>query len=198
MRWPARISRGPSEYSSSMASVPSTPETLQCRGSSWASVRTKPIGLNSMLIPKTSRSPRPLLATPQGRAYAKTPAIQTEARECFLTLCQPRLGQHAGEKGGEKTDPNPLDRGRSGSRRHLFIDANGTPLAVIMTAATHTTRSSLIVLRYQADRHPPKAGSGGRDPELILPLCEVAGQQSEISNRPYLHRIAGRRFRALI
>jgi hypothetical protein len=33
--------------------VPSTSETLQWRGSSWTSVRTKPIGLNQMLIPKT-------------------------------------------------------------------------------------------------------------------------------------------------
>src|SRR5829696_3029490 len=52
MRWPGSMSRSPSEYCSSMSSVPSTSETLQCRGSSSASVRTKPMVLNSMLIAK--------------------------------------------------------------------------------------------------------------------------------------------------
>src|ERR687889_1137245 len=46
------MSRSPSEYSSSMTKVPSTSETLQCRGGFSASVRTKPIVLNSMSIPK--------------------------------------------------------------------------------------------------------------------------------------------------
>ncbi len=32
--------------------------------------------------------------------------------------------------GGEKTGPNPTDRGKQGSKRHLAVDRNGVPLAV--------------------------------------------------------------------
>jgi transposase len=40
-----------------------------------------------------------------------------------------------GKKGGEKTGPNPTDRGRAGSKRHLITDARGLPLAVRLSAA---------------------------------------------------------------
>src|ERR671911_1051122 len=36
---------------------------------------------------------------------------------------------------GEKTGPNPTDRGKQGSKRHLVVDRNGVPLAVRHTAA---------------------------------------------------------------
>src|SRR5829696_8774977 len=50
IRWPGSSPRSHSEYSSSMTSVPSTSETLQCRGRSWAPVRTKPMASSSMFI----------------------------------------------------------------------------------------------------------------------------------------------------
>jgi transposase len=37
--------------------------------------------------------------------------------------------------GGEKTGPNPTDRGKSGSKHHVLTDATGVPLAVVLTAA---------------------------------------------------------------
>jgi transposase len=37
--------------------------------------------------------------------------------------------------GGEKAGPNPTDKGKSGSKRHVMVDRNGVPLAVIHTAA---------------------------------------------------------------
>ncbi len=37
--------------------------------------------------------------------------------------------------GGQKTGPNPTDKGKSGSKRHVVVDRNGIPLAVIHTAA---------------------------------------------------------------
>jgi transposase len=46
-----------------------------------------------------------------------------------------------GEKGGDKTGPNPTDRGRPGSKRHVITDANGIPLAIRLTPAnTHDSR----------------------------------------------------------
>jgi len=41
----------------------------------------------------------------------------------------------AGQKGGERTGPNPTDKGKTGSKRHLRADQEGVPLAVILTDA---------------------------------------------------------------
>lgn len=38
-------------------------------------------------------------------------------------------------EGGEKTGPNPTDRGKSGSKHHTMTDANGIPLVSTLTAA---------------------------------------------------------------
>jgi putative transposase len=36
------------------------------------------------------------------------------------------------------TGPNPTDRGKRGTKRHLLTDKNGMPLSVVITAAnTH-------------------------------------------------------------
>src|SRR5919205_4228105 len=37
--------------------------------------------------------------------------------------------------GGVATGPNPTDRGKPGSKRHLVVDRQGIPLAVLLTAA---------------------------------------------------------------
>jgi transposase len=46
-------------------------------------------------------------------------------------------GQLLGASGfwGAKTGPNPTDRGKNGSKRHLITDANGVPLAIEHTGA---------------------------------------------------------------
>ena len=46
-----------------------------------------------------------------------------------------RLSKRARSRGDEKTGPNPTDRGKQGSKRHLVVDAAGVPLAVKHTAA---------------------------------------------------------------
>lgn len=38
-------------------------------------------------------------------------------------------------EGGEKTGPNPTDRGKSGSKHHVLTDAQGVPLVAQVTAA---------------------------------------------------------------
>jgi transposase len=45
------------------------------------------------------------------------------------------LGECVGQKGGQKTGPNPTDKGKPGSKRHVVSDRGGIPLAVILTAA---------------------------------------------------------------
>jgi len=37
--------------------------------------------------------------------------------------------------GGEKTGKNPTDRGKQGTKRHLVVDRQGIPLAILLTAA---------------------------------------------------------------
>jgi IS5 family transposase len=41
----------------------------------------------------------------------------------------------ARSRGGEKTGKNPTDRGKQGSKRHLVVDLEGIPLAILLTAA---------------------------------------------------------------
>lgn len=50
----------------------------------------------------------------------------------------PRVGgctAHPGTKRGLLTGPNPTDRGKPGTKRHLVVDRRGTPLACLLTAA---------------------------------------------------------------
>ncbi len=69
------------------------------------------------------------------------------------------LGQHAGQKGGEKTGPSPVDRGRPGSKRHLLVDRNGTPLVAVLTGAqVHDSK----VFEELVDGVEPVKGPRGR------------------------------------
>ena len=55
--------------------------------------------------------------------------------------------RRGGEKGGAATGPNPTDRGRPGTKRHLLVDANGIPLAVRLSPANrHDSRLLAPVL----------------------------------------------------
>jgi transposase len=66
---------------------------------------------------------------------------------------------HRGKKGGEATGPNPTDRGRPGTKRHLVTDRNGTPLAFLLTGANvHDS----VPLEPLLDAIPPLAGKCGR------------------------------------
>ena len=52
-----------------------------------------------------------------------------------LVVRDHRRGQRPGEKGGPLTGPNPVDRGKAGSKIHVISDAAGLPLAVAISAA---------------------------------------------------------------
>src|SRR5215211_2054318 len=45
------------------------------------------------------------------------------------------LGKRAGQKGGQRTGPNPTDKAKAGSKRHVVSDRGGIPLAVVLSAA---------------------------------------------------------------
>lgn len=60
---------------------------------------------------------------------------------------------------GAKTGPNPTDRGKNGSKRHLIVDGQGTPLAIEHTAANVHDSEMAIAL---VDSIPPIKQPRGR------------------------------------
>ncbi|AUT65077.1 IS5 family transposase [Paraburkholderia terrae] len=60
---------------------------------------------------------------------------------------------------GPKTGPNPTDRARPGSKHHLITEAQGIPLAVILTGAN---RHDVTQLHALVDAIPRIAGKPGR------------------------------------
>ena len=68
------------------------------------------------------------------------------------------LGEHTGEKGGEQTGPDPADRGRPGSKRHLIVDGGSIPLAAMLTGSqVHDSK----VFEDLVDTVEPVKGSRG-------------------------------------
>ena len=65
----------------------------------------------------------------------------------------------AGAFWGAKTGPNPTDRGKNGSKRHLIVDGQGTPLAIEHTGANVHDSEMAIVL---VDGIPPIKQPRGR------------------------------------
>ena len=98
-----------------------------------------------------------LLAAPGGvaggrgvGAPAPAPADRAARRRPDRLLPGHRgLEPGPGQKGGAKTGPSPVDRGRPGSKHHLLIDAAGVPLAVSAD-------------RRQPQRRHPAHPAGGR------------------------------------
>lgn len=60
---------------------------------------------------------------------------------------------------GALTGKNPTDRAKKGSKRHLLVDGNGTPLAVRITGAN---RHDSVEAMKLVDDIPPIRGRRGR------------------------------------
>lgn len=141
-----------------------------------------------------------LLATVEGLAARR--GLGAAASSLAVPLAprrSPRLepglhGQrvHRGEKGGEVTGPNPTDRGRPGTRRHIVTDRRGIPLTVRLSGANvHDSR----MIEPMLDAIPPIYGKRGRprhrpgklhaDKGYDYPRCRRA-----CTRRGIKHRIA--------
>ena len=69
---------------------------------------------------------------------------------------------------GAKTGPNPTDRGKNGSKRHLMVDGTGTPLAIAHTGANCHDSEMAIPL---VDAVPPikqPRGAPRKRPDEVL------------------------------
>lgn len=73
----------------------------------------------------------------------------------------------AGKKGGAKTGPSPVDRGRSGSKHHLIVDGNGLPLAVSLTGGDRHDVTQLVPLVDAVPAVSGKVGRPRRRPALL-------------------------------
>ncbi|CAM5741765.1 hypothetical protein SALBM311S_10119 [Streptomyces alboniger] len=62
-------------------------------------------------------------------------------------------------KGGPATGPSPVDRGKTGSKHHLIVDAHGIPLAAITTGGNRNDVTQLIPLIQAV---PPIRGKRGQ------------------------------------
>jgi transposase len=71
----------------------------------------------------------------------------------------PGLGQRPGQKGGDATGPNPTDRGKPGTKRHLGGERAGLPLASLLTGANH---HDSVAFEDLLDAIPPIKTPAGR------------------------------------
>ena len=92
--------------------------------------------------------------------------------------------------GGEKTGPNPTDRGRRGSKRHLVLDCRGIPLAVEQSAANaHDSRmleaalDALTPLRRPRGRPRKRPEKLHADKGYDFRRCREALRKRGIKNR---------------
>ncbi|WP_394064375.1 IS5 family transposase [Xanthobacter autotrophicus] len=51
-----------------------------------------------------------------------------------------------GQKGGDAIGPNPTDRGKRGTKRHIVVDRRGLPLAVVLTGANRHDSMALTTV----------------------------------------------------
>src|SRR3569833_3884653 len=126
---------------------------------------------NGMRLGDDLLAPRPRLA--EGRRLGEVAShLAGEAAPCrparFLPRdCRQLVG--ACRAWGKKTGPNPTDRRKAGSKHHLVVDGNGTPLNVILTSANRHDSTQLMPL---LDGVPAIAGRRGRP--LRKPCCVQA------------------------
>ncbi|ARK92842.1 IS5 family transposase [Burkholderia pseudomallei] len=97
---------------------------------------------------------RRLATHPRDAAGGVTPSWPTRHG---TRHCRQLLGSR--DAGGRKTGPNPTDRRKLGSKHHLIVDAQGIPLAVILTAANCNDITQLDAL---VEAIPPIRGKRGR------------------------------------
>ena len=75
---------------------------------------------------------------------------------------------HAGAFWGTKTGPNPTDRSKNGTKRHLIVDAAGTPLAIEHTGANVHESQRGIALVDAIPRIKQPHGARRRRPVTVF------------------------------
>jgi len=97
--------------------------------------------------------------------------------------------------GGDQTGPNPTNRAKRGSKRHLICDGRGVPLAVRLTGANRSDSQKALAL---VDAIPPLHGERGRPrqrPDCVLGVrgYDAAAIRHGLRARGILPLVAKRR-----
>lgn len=93
----------------------------------------------------------------------------------------PRLIQHPLSRGGEEIGPNPTDRGKPGTKRHVVVDRQGIPLAIRISAANRHDSLMLEVILDSIEPIRRPRGRSRKRPEKLhadkgydIPRCRKA------------------------
>jgi transposase len=70
-------------------------------------------------------------------------------------------------KGGNKTGPSPVDRGKTGCKHHIIVEAHGFPLAAILTGGNRNDVTQLIPLIQAIPAIRGKPGQPRRRPDRV-------------------------------
>lgn len=103
-----------------------------------------------------------------------------------------RLGEHAGPEEGDLTGPNPVDRGKYGSKIHLIIERTGLPLSVGISGANVHDSQALIPLAKSIPPIRSRRGPRRRKPGKLHAAkgYDYRHLRRWLSGRGILHRIA--------
>ena len=107
-----------------------------------------------------------------------------------MAVDRPRCLHREGAEGGDLTGPNPTDRAKQGTKRHLLTDGRGVPLAAVVGAANVHDKWSLaetldsVVLR--APRGPRRPTHVCLDKGYDFRDCEAAVRARRIV--PHIRR----------
>jgi transposase len=100
--------------------------------------------------------------------------------------------------GGEATGPNPTDRGKTGTKHTLMVDANGVPLALHTTGSNVSDQTQMVPIVLEFPRvkgkvgrpkeHPDEAyADRGYDNEATRLLLRWLGIEPKIAKRRTEH-----------
>jgi transposase len=98
------------------------------------------------------------------------------------------------QRGGECVGPNPTDRGKPGTKRHALVDANGVPLALLLSPANvHDSRllepllDAVPAIRQCAGRPRKRPGKlhadKGYDHDRCRRACRERGIVPRVARR---------------
>ncbi|SCK63221.1 hypothetical protein YUWDRAFT_06854 [Streptomyces sp. AmelKG-D3] len=79
-----------------------------------------------------------------------------------------RLGEHARPEKGDLTGPNPVDRGKYGSKIHLITERSGLPISIGISGANLHDSQALIPLVKGVGEENPAPGQSA-----AVVTCEI-------------------------
>lgn len=151
---------------------------------------------SSFVRPVGANSPPPLQRVVEGagmgEASPRGPGRSGRPQRAGLDALRDRLGEHAGPKGGALTGPNPVDRGKKGSKIHLITDHTGLPLSIGISGANTHDSQALIPLVKGISPIRSRRGRRRRRPEKLHgdKGYDYAHLRRWLRGRGITHRIA--------